>query len=720
MSGDSPTVSGDADPTVANDAKLPHAATVDRSLLVEEAVQQFLAARRDHPDTTPSEIVAKYRRYGPALASSIERQLEVELFLKDNPWATFTPPTIHWPSPGESIGAFRVLEQLGSGALARVYLCEEPQLDGRQMVLKVGRASLQEARTLSRLQHPNIVPIYSVVNEEGRDGCVICMPFFGRSTLHDVIGILRDAPKPWRSNAFSVAGALWVKPADRIADARPPACDPAADFSDAILFVAEAIASALCYAHGKGVLHGDIKPSNILITPDGAPLLLDFNLSGDVGGENAPRGGTLPYMAPEQLRLLANSPPDGNAAYDARSDIYSLAACLFELTTGRPPVTPRNATAPVDQTASEMLAGFASHAGKWSTFLSSLDPGLANLIERCLQVDPDQRPLTAANFLQHILSLKSARYRFARSIRRHRQKLARIGGIATCLIALTGWGVLNRPLLSERLLVARKAGDVEQEVDLLLQACQEDPSSEGSRFSLGWALVRANRIEESQTIFLSLVKASRRGQAESAVAYCFQLLRRPSEAIAWYEKAILAGDRRVAVLNNAAVAYEHGVTKIGRSERLMIARDYLREAHDLDPTSDVVLLNLAKVEFRCFQRRVEPTTDKARVAAEKLIEIAPATPGHQSLFATIVLASPSFEISDIDRAVGALILAAQEGEGPSVDYLRSFPQWSLVMASPNYQRLLRALESAAPVDSSQSDGLSGLISLEPGPRPVLN
>src|SRR5262249_47051255 len=109
-------------------------------------------------------------------------------------------------------------------------------------------------------------------------------------------------------------------------------------YADAMLWVAARIAGALAHAHERGILHRHLKPANILLTNEGQPMLLDFNLAEEVKSRSAATraqlGGTLPYMAPEQLAvlsgehtLLAKNP----ATIDQRSDLYALGLILFEL-----------------------------------------------------------------------------------------------------------------------------------------------------------------------------------------------------------------------------------------------------------------------------------------------------------------------------------------------------------------------------------------------------
>src|SRR5262249_18374461 len=99
------------------------------------------------------------------------------------------------------------------------------------------------------------------------------------------------------------------------------------------------LADGLAHAHERGIVHRDLKPANVLLTDEGQPMLLDFNLAADANDPAftaaALVGGTLPYMAPEQLRALRDGP--GGRPADARADLYALGLILHELLTGRHP-----------------------------------------------------------------------------------------------------------------------------------------------------------------------------------------------------------------------------------------------------------------------------------------------------------------------------------------------------------------------------------------------
>ena len=202
----------------------------------------------------------------------------------------------------ESIDRYEILRLLGEGNFGKVYLAYDPQID-RRVAIKVPKLDLptgpnqetlvREAKSLGRLKHPNIVPVYDA-------GTAPHIPFYIVSEY--IVG---------EDLAHSMHGAQ-----------RSP--------SDTCHLVAT-LADALHHAHIRGLVHQDIKPANVLVSSTGIPYISDFGLAIQIGEIKTARlGGTPAYMSPEQVR------GEGHLV-DRRSDIFSLGVLLYELLTGQRP-----------------------------------------------------------------------------------------------------------------------------------------------------------------------------------------------------------------------------------------------------------------------------------------------------------------------------------------------------------------------------------------------
>lgn len=287
-----------------------------------------------------------------------------------------------FPHVGDIVGAYRILDEIGRGSFGRVYLSEQIDLAGRHVALKVTSCGdVAEPETLARLQHTNIVPVYSTQ----RIGAarVIVMPYLGATTLADVIEELHRRAT-WPATGTVLADTIANRASRTIIDGEFRSGTPALrtrtnlpleqlrkySHPEAVLWIGWKLADALAHAHDRGILHRDIKPANVLLADDGEPMLLDFNLASDVRSERMLElGGTPGYMAPEHRAAMET----GEGTVDVHADIYSLGLVLAELLGVRP----------------------RSHESDSDVDIRRRNPGVSPsteaIIRKCLQPNPADR-----------------------------------------------------------------------------------------------------------------------------------------------------------------------------------------------------------------------------------------------------------------------------------------------------------------------------------------
>jgi serine/threonine protein kinase len=293
-----------------------------------------------------------------------------------------------FPAAGESLGDFRLLAELGEGAHGRVFLAAQPSLADRPVVLKLGPRAGHEHLSLARLQHTHVVPLHSVHDFPERGLRGLCQPYFGGATLAELLHTLEAVP-PGRRTGFDLLRALQQAQArDPVATTvRGPACRylERASYADAVCWVGVCLADALHYAHERGLLHLDLKPSNVLLAADGQPMLLDFHLARAplAAGARPPSslGGTPDYMPPEQeaalAAVVARQPiPE---AVDGRADVYALGVLLYGALGGDVPIPARAAGHELRRRNPQVTRG------------------LADLLTRCLAAPAPGRYVTAAD-----------------------------------------------------------------------------------------------------------------------------------------------------------------------------------------------------------------------------------------------------------------------------------------------------------------------------------
>ncbi len=289
-------------------------------------------------------------------------------------------------APQRVIGDFELMEEVGRGGMGIVWRARQRSLD-RVVALKFIAAGVlasrefrerfrQEAATVARLQHPNIVSVYEAGEHDGH--AWMAMEFVAGRSLAD---LAREGPLPARAAAGQV----------------------------------RTIAGAIQHAHERGVLHRDLKPSNILLDAEGEPRVTDFGLAKLMTASELETGnseltqsghalGSPSFCAPEQCRVgspdslpsarraqMAGEPSDGNPPRDLIGpavDVYGLGAILYHLLTGRPPF--------LGATIGDTLRAVQQDEAVWPRRLNSAVPrDLETICLKCLEKEPVKRYASA-------------------------------------------------------------------------------------------------------------------------------------------------------------------------------------------------------------------------------------------------------------------------------------------------------------------------------------
>lgn len=311
---------------------------------------------------------------------------------------------------GEMVGPYRIESALGAGGMGQVYRAWDSRLE-RDVAIKVLRPGVlidegarrrfrKEALALARLNHPNIAIVYDVGEHQGTDYLV--MEFVAGPSLAEKL----------RAGALAPTEALSL---------------------------ASEIAAALEEAHERGVIHRDLKPGNVALTPKGRAKVLDFGLAKLLAPETNPdltrsKGdtegpiGTVLYMSPEQAQ---------GKPVDARTDLWSLGAILYEAIAGRPPFDGPNAVAILHATTTQKVSSLRE--------MRADTPAEAErIVTRALEKDVSRRYQTAADMGS---DLNAAVARLSNSaaakadVRVSRTKLLWIAAVVLIVGALGGWAL---------------------------------------------------------------------------------------------------------------------------------------------------------------------------------------------------------------------------------------------------------------------------------------
>jgi serine/threonine protein kinase len=572
----------------------------DRSLLLNLAIEEYEARYHASGELDLEQHCARFQEFGSSIQRSILRQLEVQRFIDREPDLLRDLCTPQWPKPGEEFGPFYVLEEIGLGSIARVYMCLESELGNRPIVVKATPLPTYEASILGKLNHENVIPVYATGRVDEHALYYLSMPYCGRSTLADVVDLGFQEACPRHDDCIGLAATRWTsaeKWLPKKNQARTFARFRNTTYVDGVLKLAIQIADALEHAHQQKIVHGDLKPSNVLLRPDGKPLLLDFNLSQDVARRPAVCGGTLPYMPPEHLEFVAEQLAEEKPTVAMASDIYSFGALLYELLSG---VTPVEVSGPNDNlpmTAMLFMARIKEGISPIRQHNRFVSAGVEAIVMRCLSYDPRYRPATMAKVKAALVNETRPFPRICRQARVRPLLFSAVVGLPLAILSGGGAYLAVQPPrylvnYEEGLRLASK-GELGKASASFASAAHDNPSFGPARFQLGRSQIALGTVDIALNEFSSLARDDKDPQSMAYLGYCFNLKELPVAAIPWYERAVQNGFFTAAVYNNLGASLLEGTTRDSRIEQLNRSQFYLLKALESGESS-IVRLNILR------------------------------------------------------------------------------------------------------------------------------
>jgi serine/threonine-protein kinase len=549
---------------------------------------------------------------------------------------------------GQRLGHYRILEKVGSGGMGVVYRARDEQLE-RDVALKVlpsgtlsndasRRHFRNEALALAKLNHPNIETVYEFDTQDGMDFLV--MEYVPGKTLADRL----------------ISGALPEKE---------------------VIALGMQIAAALAEAHEHGIVHRDLKPANIALTEKGQAKVLDFGLAKllrprDETTDNLSSthgaAGTLPYMSPEQLR---------GEQVDARSDIYTIGAVLYEMATYR--------RAFGEPLASRLIDAVLHLTPVPPRALNPrISPELERIILKCLDKNPEQRYQSAKELLVDLRRLEQSASGelvtqapppkgWSRGAKLAAYGVAALVALAAMLTAIYAGGWRDRFLVRPRSLAQIRSLAVLPFANLSGDADQ-DYFADGMTEALITDLGQIQAIRVISRTSVTQFKGTRRPLAEIArelnvdaivegsvsrsdglALVTARLVYAPTEALRWsksYQRdlqnvLVMQGEVASAIVHEIDItltpqeqarlasggpvnpaaheAYLKGrYLNKGTSSQQRKAREYFEEAIRIDPNYAPAYAGLADYYLASVQIRPLVSMPQARQLALKALDLAPA------------------------------------------------------------------------------------------------
>jgi serine/threonine protein kinase len=520
----------------------------------------------------------------------------------------YSEPIVGHDLIGQTLGDFEILSLIGAGGMGAVFLARQISLD-REVALKVisdvggtRDKSLErfkrEAKVLAQTSHPNIVPIYEV-GEQGPYS-YFAMEHVRGVSLDKILVSIRSAP-PDEKATNVMRKCLQAQAGGHVdrtgAEEGSSGAEIDTDYIVSMSKMIITVAFALDYAHEKGILHRDVKPSNILIASDGTAKLVDFGLAKSetqqtvtVTGEFF---GTPSYVSPEQIRN-----PD---TVDCRSDVYSLAATYYECLTLHAPFEGNT----VNETLTNVISQEAVPPKKYSPRLST---DLNTVLLHALEKTPEDRYQTAADFaadIQNVLDFKpitakrpSITRRTYRTLRRNPLKIGIVG--ISILAIILGYLFLSTDSQQRDRTAANELRNTAEyyvgwndaeALEYLKKALKKDPASAQLWYETGFTCGKLGQLEEARNAYERAIHL----QPDYASAY--RNLGSVYRSLGQYERSA-AAYRRIIELEPTDslthISLGEVLSRLGRNGESIKCYEH---AITLDPNNRLAYLNLASIHL---------------------------------------------------------------------------------------------------------------------------
>lgn len=674
----------------------------DKSALLEWAFAEYQRLRKQGEAPDIHQWAARF----PTCRSSLRQILEIEAFtagcLDRASLLGRVPPgsaddSIPWPEEGSLRADFTIVRELARGTFARVYLATEASAGDRLVVLKCSLHGDAEARTLGRLAHPHIVPILSARIDDESGLTMVCMPYLGSATLEDVLDhfLASEVSPPSKAKFLLDVIRFRAQPEDS-----PPATlDPClvhGGYTEGVIHLAAQLAETLVFLHQHGVCHRDFKPSNVLLDPSGKALLLDFNLSESEREAVVPVGGTLRYMAPEQIRAFLDRSKDG---MDQRVDFYALGVMVYELLGGAHPCASLLETSVQPSLAQTLLVGLKAGFRPFRELCPELARPVAAVLDRCVAYNASDRPSDAAELAAALKRQFTTARRLRRRLAAHSRWLLATFGLLLMAFAVSAYVWAVTPPYSQREydrgLIAYHDGDFDRAETHFDRAFRAEPNNPRFRYARGCARLQQSKylpkdrskLEDIRDDLTSTDQGAADPQSLAVLAYIRIRNQDFEDAIKLYDRIEPSRYRPIMVFNNRA----YSNFNIRELEK---AQGDLDRAVQIDRCCQAALYNRALIASRRRgPRTVPPIPPQAREDIEEALRLGPKTSALYRDAAVLYsqVAQDELDQAHLDRALSYLRQAIAAGEPQAA--FEPFPALREALKLSEFSALLLAASS---------------------------